>query len=203
MLLRRFMPATLCLVLQGCGTGPDRIEAPEWSPDQFADQVLAKLDAGADGALSVEELAATPGLAWGAKYIDANKDGLLSRDELVERFEFYRKLNVGAKSKELEFVYRSRPIPEVKVKLVPEFFLEGLVESASGETNELGIADIQADGVEHIGLRPGYYRITVDSPRVKLPAKYAAVESTPLGVEIAPYSNDPNVYGTIRLELKD
>lgn len=207
MLLRPLFPAIpatlLFLVLEGCGAGPDRIEAPEWAPDQFADQILAKLDAGADGSLATDELAPTPGLAWGAKYIDANKDGVLSRDELVDRFQFYRKLNVGATSKELEFVYNGRPIPDAKVKLIPEFFLEGLLESATGETNVLGIADIQAEGVEQIGLRPGYYRITVESPRVKLPAKYATADATPLGVEIAPYSNDPAAYGTIRLQLKD
>lgn len=195
--------AFLMGTILGCRQGPDRVAAPEWEPDQFADQVLAKLDASADGALEADELIIAPGLAWGAKYIDANQDGVLSRDELVARFEFYRNLNVGATSKELEFVYKGRPIPEAKVKLVPEFFLEGVLESAAGDTNALGIADIQAAGVEQVGLRPGYYRISVDSPRIKIPTKYSAVDTTPLGVEVPPYSSDPAVYGTIRLQLND
>jgi hypothetical protein len=204
MLLRPLTPAAiLFLASLGCSQGPARVAAPEWEPEQFADQVLAKLDAGADGALATDELAAAPGLSWGAKYIDDDKDGVLSRDELVARFEFYRKLNIGSISKELEFVYNGRPLPEANVKLIPEFFLEGVLEPASGQTNVLGIANIQAEGVEQTGLRPGYYRITVDSPSVKIPAKFAAADTTPLGVEIPPYSNDPAAYGTIRLQLKD
>ena len=53
------------------------------------------------------------------------------------------------------------------------------------------------------GLRVGYYRVVVESPRVKIPAKYGSAETTTLGVEVSPVSDDQISYGTINLVLQD
>jgi EF hand len=188
-------------VIGGCSTSTSRVAAPGWDPTGFADAILAKLDKNGDGALDKTELAAAPGLAWGAKAIDTDKNGSLSREELVARFELYKKMRIGITSSQMQIVYKGQPLTGAKVTLVPEFFLEGLVEPATGEVLE-GFVDPRVEGLKPSGLRVGYYRVVVDSPRVKIPAKYAKAETTPLGVEVSPVSDDTGS-GNIVLVLRD
>jgi hypothetical protein len=100
-------------------------------------------------------------------------------------------------------MYKGRPVSGAKVTLVPEFFLEGLLEPAVGEAAGEGIVIPIIPGGEVPGARVGYYRVTVESPHVKIPAKYASAESTTLGAEISPVSDDPRSYGVIQLVLTD
>ena len=198
----------LCLVamglLTGCTQGPSRLESPSWDPDGFADTILEKLDANSDGSLETSELAGAPGLAFGAKYIDTDKNKSLSRDELAARFEMYRERRLGLTSKSIQLLYKQRPVTGAKVKLVPEFFLTEIIEPAAGETFADGTVDPLVEGMELPGMRVGYYKIVVESsPRVKLPAKYTSADSTTLGVEISPFGDDPETYGTIKLNIVD
>jgi hypothetical protein len=190
-------------VLVGCSNKPSRIEAPSWDPDGFADAIMTKLDANTDGSVDKAELARAPGLEWGATYIDTDKNGSLSRDELVARFQMYKDMRLGIKNKQFQLSYKGRPVPGAKVTLIPEFFLEGIVEPATGETYVDGVVDPIIQGEEIPGLRVGYYRVVVESPRVKIPAKYSSAETTTLGAENSPISDDPRSYGTIQLVLKD
>jgi hypothetical protein len=189
--------------LAGCTGAPSAIEAPDWDPDEFADTILAKLDANKDGSLTKAELTAAPGLAFGAKYIDTDKNEALSRDELVARFTVYKVRESGLTSKQMQLSYAGRPLGGAKVKLVPEFFLEGVVEPASGEAFDDGTLTPITEGMDVPGVRAGYYRVVVESPRVKVPAKYASAETTPLGVEVSPTSDDPSSYGKLQLVLRN
>ncbi|MCC6493007.1 MAG: hypothetical protein IT424_08295 [Pirellulales bacterium] len=185
----------------GCSRGTARVEAPKWDPDGFADAVLAKLDANGDASLDQQELAAAPGLAAGGKIIDADGNGRLSRDELVSRFKTYSDMRLGSISKEVVLSYNNRPLSAGKVRLVPEFFLEGVVEPAEGDILPDGTASPAVAGGAAASLRPGYYRVVVDAPQAKIPLKYASPESTPLGIEVVPYSPDSAASGSIRLSL--
>ncbi len=186
----------------GCNNrAATRIEAPSWNPDGFADAILAKLDKNADNSLDKSELTPAPGLAAGAKAIDADKNGALSRDELVARFALYRKLRVGLTSKQIQASRGRRPLPGVKVTLVPEFFLDGVVGPAHGEAGPDGMIDLQAQDLDKAGVRVGYYRIVAESPKVKLPAQYGSAATTTLGIEISPVSDDPASDGTFQLVL--
>jgi hypothetical protein len=186
----------------GCSNAPSRVAAPSWSPDGFADAVLAKLDKNGDGSLDKTELTAAPGLAWGAKAIDTDKNGSLSREELVARFALYKKMRIGVTTAQLQLTNKGQPIVGAKVKLVPEFFLEGVIEPASGETYQEGYVDPRVPNLEPAGLRVGYYRVVIESSRAKLPAKYSAAETTTLGCEVSPVS-DANSTGIIQLVLRD
>jgi hypothetical protein len=86
---------------------------------------------------------------------------------------------------------------------VPEFFLAGVVEPASGEAYVDGVVMPMITGMDIPGMRVGYYRVVVDSPNFKIPAKYGSAETTPLGVEVSPVSEDAATYGTIQLVLHD
>jgi hypothetical protein len=191
--------ALICLV--GCSKAPSRIAAPTWEPVSYADAVLAKLDKNSDGSLDKTELAAAPGLAWGAKAMDTDKNGSLSRDELVARFELYRKMRLGLTSQQMQISYNGRPLSGAKVTLVPEFFLADVIEPASGESIE-GFVDPRIPDADPPGLRVGYYRVIVESPKMKIPAKYSSAETTTLGVEVSPVS-DATSTGIPQLVLRD
>jgi EF hand len=198
-----FLSFVLLAAIFGCSQAPKRIAAPAWDPDDFADAILAKLDKNTDGSVDKPELVAAPGLAWGAKYIDADKNGALSREELVNRFAMYVKMRLGLTTKQFQVLYKGRPVAGAKVTLVPEFFLEGVIEPAVGEVFQDGFLDPRVPDIDPSGLRVGYYRVVVESPRVKIPPKYGSAETTPLGVEVSPISDDPISYGTINLVLQD
>jgi hypothetical protein len=202
-MVRSFFRIALVALLAGCSYTPARVEAPSWDPDNFADAILERLDKNADGAVDMTEVAAAPGLAWGAQYIDTDNNKSLSRDELVARFEVYRKMRLGLSSKTMQLSYKGRPLMGAKVKLVPEFFLEGVVEPAEGETFSDGTLSPQAQGIDLPGVRVGYYRVVVDAPNLKLPAKYASADTTLLGVEVSPTSDNQRAYGKIPLILRD
>jgi hypothetical protein len=198
----RFVFVVLASVA-GCSQRPSRIDAPTWDPDGFADAIMAKLDTNTDGSLAASELTAAPGLEWGARYIDTDKNQQLSREELVARFETYRNRREGLTNKQLQLSYKGRPVGGAKVTLVPEFFLADVIEPATGETPPEGIFNPITQGAEVPGVRAGFYRVVVESPNVKIPAKYTSADSTPLGVEISSSSEDPRSYGTIQLVLRD
>jgi hypothetical protein len=190
-------------VLFGCSNKPSRVDAPSWDPDGFADAIMTKLDANTDGSVDAKELKGAPGLEWGARYVDADKNQLLSREELVARFQMYKDMRLGLGSKQIQLSYRGRPLGGAKIRLVPEFFLAEVVEPATGEAPPDGIVSPVTEGAEVPGVRPGFYRVVVESPNVKIPAKYTSAESTSLGLEISPVSDDPRSYGTIQLVLTD
>jgi hypothetical protein len=185
----------------GCVDRPSRVQAPSWDPSGFADEVIEKLDTSGDGQIDSTELAAAPGLAFGAKAIDTNSDGQLSRDELVERFQSYVKLRIGLTSKEIRFLYKGRPLAGAEVRLVPEFFLEDLLQPATGTTNEGGsvIPEIENNELRTPLMQSGYYRVEITSPHVTLPPQFNT--ATTVGVEVAAAADDGSTYGPIIIQL--
>jgi hypothetical protein len=185
----------------GCSGLPPRVDAPDWDPDGFADAVMEKLDASGDGQIDAAELAAAPGLAFGAKHIDTDGDGQLSRDELVARFEFYVQRRIGLTTKEIQILYKNRPLRNAQVKLVPEFFLADLLEVAQGVTDASGsvLPEIGSNELRTPTMRTGYYRMEITSPDEDLPPEYNT--ATTLGVEISPAPDDAATYGPIVLRI--
>jgi hypothetical protein len=115
----------------------------------------------------------------------------------------YERLRLGLKPKAMQLSYKGRPLVGAKVTLVPEFFLDGVVEPATGEALSDGTVGLQADGLDLPGVRVGYYRVVIDAPNAKLPAKYSSAETTTVGVEIPPISDDQRTYGNLQIALKD
>jgi hypothetical protein len=191
----------LLVALSGCSRGPSRVAAPSWDPEGLTDNIFAALDKNTDGKLDAEELAASPGLAAGARYIDADQDKNLTREELATRFERYRALRVGLRSPSFRVTYRGRPVSGATLDFIPEAWLEGLVEPARGTTDAAGLVMPQAEGQSLPGMRIGYYRVKVTSPQTKIPAKYAADDS-PLGADVS-LGDDASSYGSVELKITD
>lgn len=185
----------------GCSGGPSRIAAPDWDPDGIADRILETLDKDANGSVSTEELAASPGLASGAKLIDTNSDGELSREELVVRFERYVASKGGVKPTTYTVLYKGRPVSGATVELIPESWLDGVIEPARGTTDDTGAVAPLIDDPNLPGIRLGFYRVKVTSPTTKIPERYSG-DTSPLGVNVS--TGDPDSgYGDNRLILTD
>jgi hypothetical protein len=192
---------TSMFALTACSGGPEPILPPEWDPPEQAAQAMSELDADGDGALDSEELAKAPGLAAGVASIDLNRDGKLTAEEILARFELFREKGITFRARQFRVTYRGRPLADAQVRFVPEPFLEGVVESAEGTTDVAGAVTPTA-GVEGIlGMRPGYYRVEVTSPHIKLPAKFNA--ATTLGAEVTMPSDSEDPYGAVELRLVD
>jgi hypothetical protein len=191
----------LAMQLVGCSSRPARVTIPDWDPSEFASAILEELDKNRDSVVDNSELAKAPGLAYGAKFIDKDRDGKLSREELEARFTMYRDRELGLTSKEFRVTYNGRPLVGAEVRLVPEFFLTDVIEPATGTTIIQGIVNPSIEGQQTPLMRAGYYRVEVTSPNVKLPAQFNT--ATTLGVEVSPFADEPAASGTIEIPLRD
>jgi hypothetical protein len=189
------------LILAGCGQGPDRVEAPDWDPPAMAERIVADLDKNGDAQIDAEELAAAPGLKSGVRFIDVNKDDRVTGEELEARFERYREARIGLRSPGFRLVYKGRPVADAEVVFTPEPFLEGVIETARGTTDAQGIVTPQAEGQDLLGMRVGYYRVQVTSPRTRIPEKYNG-SATTLGADVS-LGEDEASYGLVNLQLTD
>jgi hypothetical protein len=189
-MLRRFVIfAGLFPTLLGCFGGPSRIEAPKWDVDAITAACMSQADADGNGSISKQEAKDNaPSLAYALQALDANQDNELSEDEVRQRFVDLANAKTGVQGFGAKFTFKGRPLPGGKARLVPEPFLEGVIEPAEGMINEdTGSADFDIPGDDYYGVRPGMYRIEVTSERVKIPAKYN--EETVLGIDVSPFTN--------------
>ncbi len=199
MFQRGVIVMSVLLLSSGCADRPTRVEAPRWDASELADRVLAELDKNQDGQVDSTEMQAAPGLAAGGRIIDTDADGQLSREELEARFEIYGDMRIGMMSKTLRIAYDGRPLRNAEVRLVPEFFLVDLLESAVGTTDVMGMVQPAIEGERLAVMRVGYYRVEVRSSQVELPDRFNT--ATEIGVEIPPVSGDPTAEGTIEIGL--
>jgi hypothetical protein len=191
------LPCAAALFLSGCG-GPKGVAPPDWDPEGMADAAMDLNDKNNDRILDAAELAAAPGLKAAAERegggADANKDGKLSRDEIRDRIAYYEERATGFEIASMEIRIGKQPLGGATVELIPEPFLSGVLDVATGTTrNEDGFVLAKAPGIE--GARPGMYRIKVTHPS-GVATKYN--ENTTLGVELIPqvqgYSTGPPVF---------
>lgn len=192
---------TALMLMAGCSNKPTRITIPDWDPTGFASQILEKLDKNGNGFVDKDELGQAPGLAFGARFIDKDGDGKLSREELVARFTRYRDRRLGLISKEFRVTYNGRPLNGAEVRLIPEFFLTETIEPATGTTSAQGLVRPSIADQPLPLMRVGYYRVEVTSPTAKLPTKFNS--SSTIGVEVSPFSDAPMTSDTIEIPLRD
>lgn len=177
-----------CLTLSlsvSCGRGPSRIAAPEWDPEGMADKAMTDLDKDSDGLLSESELKSAPGLESCTKILDKDGNGQLSREEIEDRIKLYRESQTGLISFACVIKWQNKPLNGAEVKLVPEPFLGGMVEAATGKSSRDGsvffkVPSAPVPGVAQVGM----YTVEVTSSSVKIPSKYNT--ETTLGVEVSP-----------------
>lgn len=185
-------------MIGGCSGGPARVAAPDWDPAGIAESIVADLDKNSDGAVDAEELKEAPGLAAGARFVDADNDGKLTAEEIETRFDKYVALKIGLRGKTFRITYKGRPVANAEVRFIPEDFLMGTIEPATGTTDDNGVVSPIAEGKDR-GMRVGYYRVQIVSGGATIPDAYRT-EASPLGADVS-LSEDAASYNSLP-ELK-
>ena len=199
--LLRWIPFAGMLLgtIAGCNRGPSRIAAPDWDPSTITERAFSLLDTNQDGVIGQEELGAAPGLASAKWHLDANKDGNIDREELQQRFQLYEDMGTGLMAMMMRVTYYGRPLPGAEVRLIPEQFLEGVIEPASGVTDLNGMVTPRTEIEDLPAVRVGFYRVEVTSPHFNGDKAKQAASS--LGVEASPVSDGEYSSGTVELAI--
>lgn len=182
-----FYLASLVLLVVGCSSGGSAVVAPKIDPVEAAAAAIAEYDANSDGSISSDEAkvsALDPKFGW-----DADGDGDISEQEIVDRLTMYEALKPGINMMTCSVLYRGRPIQGATVTFEPEGFLGDAIEVATGTTDIDGTAEMVAEEIlakdpTLRGIRAGLYKVRVTHPEVKISPKYN--EETTLFFELSP-----------------
>jgi len=190
---------TLCTVafflttsmLLGCFEGPTPVTVPAIQAEEAADAAFSKYDKDGDGLLGEAELSDCPAFMDAMKNgIDKNRDQQLSKEELAERLSTWVEGGVGASFFSCRVTKKGRPLSGANVQLIPEEFLEGVVQPASGTTDRTGRALLAMDSsnlpedLQNLrAVQQGHYRVKITHPSVDIPREYNT--ETKLGVEVS------------------
>ena len=169
----------------------ERVDVPPYDPDASAEAAMAEYDRNNDGQLSKDELRACPGILAALKWIDLNGDGQVSSEEIADRIRAYIDRGAGLKMVGCLIYLDHKPLVGADVKLVPEPFLAGLVETAEGTSGRGGNAALRIPSellpqsmAGFPGVRLGVYKVFVSHPDLHLPDRY--VSGKELGAEVGP-----------------
>jgi hypothetical protein len=135
-------------------------------------ETLKLYDSDKNGQLSSAEVKRCPSLADSFALLDLNGDKSLDESELRAAFESFVKQNAAFNMLQIRVSRDGKPLAGVKVRLVPEEFMLGLVEPAEGVTNQDGIASPRINGQQQDGVRLGFYRAELTRDGESLPPKY-------------------------------
>lgn len=195
------------LVLVGCSRGPQAIPKLKVDAQAATARAFELHDADGDGLLSPDELATAPGLQYAAERADANGDENLDEAELTAMISAWNEKSIGLLTLRCLVTLNRRPLPDATVRLEPEAFLDGQVETAIGRTDEFGYAFLTVPKENRPipdappGCQLGLYRVVISKlvdDREKIPARYNV--ETELGQEVA--FDDPGVMNGITYRLK-
>jgi hypothetical protein len=173
------------LAAVGCSSS---IDVPTIDPKAVSDKALAQYDTNHDGILDAAELEQCPGLRSLAERLHPGGERRLSREEIQECLEEYRRSQVGLVEVRLKVTFNDQPLRGAAMVLEPESFLGSQIKSARGTTDEYGRTRLQVEGAPLSGCNLGFYRVRICKPDGQgtetLPAQYNT--QTRLGAEVGP-----------------
>ena len=182
----------------GCNNGPARVAAPRLDAEEITDLALKEFDKNSDAVIDEEELKEAPSLRYSMKALDKNENGDLERAELLERFETYVRRKIGLRQQDVLVRRKGRPVANATIELVPAPFMEGMIESAKGETGPTGHAMLKTVNQPIPAVRVGFYRAKVTSDNETFDAKFNT--NTTLGFEIPPVTDGLGTESVIDLK---
>ncbi|MCA9240498.1 MAG: EF-hand domain-containing protein [Planctomycetales bacterium] len=185
------LTGAIAVSLAGCSFRPSAVKVPPINAQEAAKAAFSKYDTNGDGLLSNNELTSCPALVDAMKnHIDKDHDKKLSVEELTNRLAMWVDSGVGASYFTCRVMKKGRPLAGAEVTLVPEVYLDGVIQPAVGVTNKTGSAlmaidsaNLPSDLQNLRAVQPGHYRVAITHPSVSIPPKYNT-EST-LGVEVS------------------
>ena len=190
-LAERISGAFISVVAIGCIAGcfgPGRVTPPKIDAVGAARAAIQQHDRDGDDFISAGELDQAPGLR--ASRADSNRDGRVTADEIASRINKWQTDRVGLISFVVRITFNDKPLKGAVVEFIPEEFLSGWIEPASGTTDGNGLAFIGMDSTllrKDLRRTPlmhcGIYRVEVTHPQIQISARYNT--KTTLGQEVA------------------
>ncbi len=166
--------------------GPARLRPPAIDAKAAGAKAIELFDADKDGKLSGKELDKCPGLKAAIDKIDTSGNGEITAEMIAARIEAWQKSRLGRMSLSCLVTHNGRALDGAEVKFVPEKFLGDNVKTATGKTDQNGMAmlSIPTHGPgDPPGVAPGFYRVEITKAGEKIPAKYNS--ETIFGQEVA------------------
>jgi hypothetical protein len=177
---------SIAILSTGCSGGPSRLSPPSVNSGA-GESAIQKYDANKDGLLSNDELAKSPGLRIAAARIDANNDRMINAEEINNRISRWRESRLALSSMNARVRLNGAPVQNANITLVPDDILGPAVKSASGTTDADGFATvIVSSNPDENGVHLGFYRIEITKKvdgKETIPTRYN--EKSELGVEVA------------------
>jgi hypothetical protein len=186
-IVRVLFVAALLPLLASCTGDTSSIAPPEINPASAAEAAMAQYDVNGDKALSAEEIADS---ALSLEKWDGDKNKSLSQAEVEKRLALYAEHGVGMRSVYGYVMRGGQPLSGAQVTMVPEEFLGGAIQPATGTTGSDGSALLSVapefqprPGVQVMQI--GLYKVEVTHPQV--PIK----EVDPPAFELSPGEDIP------------
>ncbi len=170
--------------LAGCGNHlPPRVLPDSVDPDA-PNKALQLYDTNHDGAISGAELDNAPGLKAALPFMDENKTGKITAEDIAKRIAFWKETENGRVYFLCTVHHKNEPLVGATVRFVPEKFLGEGLQAGTGTTNKYGAVPVIKSHSEAAaainGLSPGMYRVEITKAGEAIPAKYNT--ATTLGV---------------------
>jgi hypothetical protein len=159
---------------------------PAVSPEEVAARAIKQYDKNGDDTLDSAELEECPALKSALPALDTNKDGKVSRDELVARLNKMVESHTSRIAVKCTVKLDGNPLEGATVRLMPEAFMGDGCKPAEGVSDKNGSVALKIDGETQAGVQWGYYRVEVSKKDggKDLPARYNS--ATTIGCEVAP-----------------
>jgi hypothetical protein len=186
------LPVALVALLAGCSRRPHNGHGGSWlNPEPIGRAAMEELDTNKDGKIDRLELEKCPGLKAAVDKIDPRGTGEITAKMIAARIKSWKDSRLGRMAIRCRITRIGKPLGGARVRFVPERFLgfDPAKWTASGTTDDNGIAlmsvllPVPADRRDLPGVAPGFYRVEITKPGVKIPAKYNT--ETTLGQEVA------------------
>ena len=176
----------------GGAAAPRRVMPPAIDAEKAGRLAIAQYDANRDGLIDRQELEKAPALKASIGNLDTNKDRKVSGQEIAARVQSWKDSKIGLMSLACTVTLDGKSLSGATVTFQPEECLGPEVPSASGRTDNDGLAAISRpltppDPYPALpGICCGLYRVTVSKTldgKETIPPRYNT--QTVLGQEVA------------------
>ena len=182
-----------------------RLISMPWRPGKKA---IEMFDTDKDGKLSGKELDKCPGLkaactppATTCRPSIRRGTGEITAEMITDRIRAWQASRLGRMSLRCMVTHNGRPLEGATVKFVPEPFLGPNMPTATGLTDQNGVAMLTIPTGENggpPGVPPGFFRVEITKAGLKIPAKYN--KETIFGQEVA--IDAPAIRSGIKFDLE-
>ena len=187
----RFAVVVVCLGAMagwGCRWGSSPIRPPAIDAAAAGKRAIKRYDKDGDGLIKGAELDGAPALKAAIENLDTDGDGGVSAEEVTARVKAWQETKVAKMWLSCTVTRRGRPLQGATVKFVPEEFLGDEIRTATGQTNERGVAELSVPLDSNVtgdvpGVHYGLYRVEITKEDANIPARYNT--ETTLGQEVA------------------